>query len=503
MAVKLRRPILVGGVSLTFGLWLLDLFYHSLARVGESAAVGAAILGAGVWLLHRRSENAVALPAIASPIDRSAVENALAEVTVLLQQLDTELETARQPHSTVAACQERFQEQCAQLSSSLERTQIQIAAIGRQGTGKTSLIQALTTHEFSGTQCQPCLQDTSAVLSGASADTAIDEQVMAQALTADLVLFVTTGDLTEPEFQLVQRLVESKQQLLVVCNKQDLYLPGDVNLVLQQLQHRLEGRVAAADAIAIATQPNPTKVRQHQTDTSVKEWLEPSAPNIANLTERLEQILTQDSQALVLATTWRSAQALKSEVQAGLNQLRRSLALPLIDQFQWIAAGTAFANPLPALDLLATAAINAQMVLDLGALYQQKLSLQQAQTVATTMAQLLFKLGIVELSTQTISHLLKSNAMTFVAGGLVQGASAAYLTRIAGLGLVEYFQNQPNRTDATGNSAIDLDALKQHFQTIIQQSQRLISLPTLVNQALTHLTGTPTLRSQPDASPQS
>jgi uncharacterized protein (DUF697 family) len=67
-----------------------------------------------------------------------------------------------------------------------------------------------------------------------------------------------------------------------------------------------------------------------------------------------------------------------------LNQVRRDRALPIIEQYQWIAAAAAFANPVPALDLLATAAISAQVVSDLGAIYQQKFSLQQAQAAAKT-----------------------------------------------------------------------------------------------------------------------
>ncbi len=103
-------------------------------------------------------------------------------------------------------------------------------------------------------------------------------------------------------------------------------------------------------------------------------------------------------------------------------------ATPVIEQYQWIAAAAAFANPVPALDILATAAINAQMVMDLGNVYQQKFSLEQAQTVAGAMGSLMLKLGLVELSTKAVSTVLKSNAITFVAGGVVQGVSAAYLT---------------------------------------------------------------------------
>jgi len=83
------------------------------------------------------------------------------------------------------------------------------------------------------------------------------------------------------------------------------------------------------------------------------------------------------------------------------------------------------------LDPLATAAINAQLVMELGAIYQQKFSLQ-AQAVAGTLGKIL-KLGLVELSPKQSLLSSRATRLHFVAGGAVQGVSAAYLTHLAGL----------------------------------------------------------------------
>jgi hypothetical protein len=159
-----------------------------------------------------------------------------------------------------------------------------------------------------------------------------------------------------------------------------------------------------------------------------------------------------------------------------------------VEQYQWIAAAAAFANPVPALDLLATAAINAQLVMELGAVYQQKFSLEQAQTVAGTMGSLMLKLGLVELSTKAISTVLKTNAVTFVAGGAVQGVSAAYLTRIAGCSLIEYFQQQEAIDSASG---LNLDKLGQTLQNVFQQNQQVAFLQGFVKQSLGRLLPAP------------
>jgi uncharacterized protein (DUF697 family) len=159
----------------------------------------------------------------------------------------------------------------------------------------------------------------------------------------------------------------------------------------------------------------------------------------------------------------------------------------LIEQFQWIAAATAFANPVPALDLLATAAINTQMVMDLGAVYQLKFSANQAKAVAKTLAELLLKLGLVELTTQTIATVLKSNAITFVAGGAIQGMSAAYLTRLAGLSLLDYFQEQPMITGSDSMKPLQIKRLGQLLQSLFQQNQQPQALSAFIQQGLRRL----------------
>jgi len=83
----------------------------------------------------------------------------------------------------------------------------------------------------------------------------------------------------------------------------------------------------------------------------------------------------RSGQQLVWATTKRVAVDLKAEAKSVLNGVRRDRALPVVEQYQWIAAA-AFANPVPQTywqQLPSTA----QLVMELGGIYQQKF-LQQA-----------------------------------------------------------------------------------------------------------------------------
>jgi hypothetical protein len=303
------------------------------------------------------------------------------------------------------------------------------------------------------------------------------------------VLFVTNGDLTDSEYQAFQQLATENQRLILVFNKQDQYLSDERSAVLHSLQQRMQPLLKAEDVVAIAASPSAIKVRQHQADGSVQEWMEQRPPEITQLTQHLSEIILHEGQQLVWATTKRAAENLKAEAKTVLNEVRRDRALPVVEQYQWIAAAAAFANPVPALDLLATAAINAQLVIQLGAIYQQRFSLQQAQAVAGTMGSLMLKLGLVELSTKTISTVLKSNTVTFVAGGVVQGVSAAYLTRLAGISLIEYFQQQ--EIDMNSATGLNLDKLGQTLQNVFQQNQQMAFLQGFVKQGVGRLLPSP------------
>ncbi|MGB3573427.1 MAG: YcjF family protein, partial [Phormidesmis sp.] len=169
-------------------------------------------------------------------------------------------------------------------------------------------------------------------------------------------------------------------------------------------------------------------------------------------------------------------------------------ALPIIEQMQWIAAGSAFASPMPSLDLLAATAINAQMIVDLGKVYGQTFSLEQAKKAAGTLAELLVKLGLVELSTQVLGSLLKTHAATYLAGGAVQGVSAAYLTRVVGLSLVEFFEEQSllpveKRKFAFDSMFADMGftGMGDRLQTIFKTTKQGLGLQAFVQQTLAHL----------------
>ena len=466
--MKLQRPILVGGLGLSFSLWMLNSWHDSIVQVGEFGLLSALAVGGGLWLFKKN------LPQLGEQLndivaDRASVEKAIAQTEVIINQLAQEATD----HPYLAILREKL----AQLPLELNRKEIAVTVTGGKYVGKSTVIEVLNNAQILP-EISWHFEETVPLFSAVGENS--DQVTLSAMQKSDFVLFLTNGDLTDSEFQVLQQLKASKQATLLVFNKQDQYQPDERATILQSLKQRM-----GLNTVATAASPVPVKVRKHENDGSFQEWMERPAPDVQQLTQQLGEVLAKQGEQLVCHATNRKVLLLKAEAKNCLNGVRRDRSTPIIEQYQWIAAAAAFANPLPALDILATAAINGQMVMDLGNIYQQKISLEQAQQVAGTMGSLMLKLGLVELSTKAVTSILKTNLATFIAGGMVEGVSAAYLTRVAGLSLVEYFEQQEIALES-GN-ALNLDKLRQVLETVFQQNQKLAVLEAFVKQGVKRL----------------
>ena len=465
--MKLQRPILVGGLGLSFSLWMLDSWHDSIVQVGELGILTALAVGGGLWLL-RKNQPPLGEQLNDILVDPRAVVQAIAQTNVIINQIAQE----SADHPSLAILRENL----AKLPLELARKEITVAVTGGKSVGKSTIIKVLkNTSIFSGMSLH--FTETAALFSALGENS--DVVTLSEIQKSDVVVFLTNGDLTDSEFQVWEQLKTAKQPTLLVFNKQDQYQPSERATVLQSLKQRLGVNVVGTAACPVAV-----KVRKHQEDGSFQEWIEQPTPDIQQLTQQLE-LIGQQGEQLVCNTTHRQVLLLKSQAKNCLNGLRRDRSVPIIEQYQWIAAAATFANPVPGLDLLATAAINAQMVIDLGNIYQQKISWEQGQQVARTMGSLMLKLGLVELSTKAVTSILKTNVATFVAGGMVEGVSAAYLTRVAGLSLIEYFQEQEIALES--GDALNLEKLRQVLPTVFQQNQKMAILEAFVKQGVKRL----------------
>ncbi|MFM1841581.1 MAG: hypothetical protein RLZZ490_312, partial [Cyanobacteriota bacterium] len=270
--------------------------------------------------------------------------------------------------------------------------------------------------------------------------------------------------------QCLEFLQRNHHHWQLIFNKQDLYADGDRQLILDQLQRQTAALHPIHPVEAISAAPQPIQIRRHLADGQIETDQEIVPPYLGNLPSQIEQVNLPAYQTWQRGVQWRQAQAIQQQAHQRWQANRRALALPMIEQAQWLTAGTALVNPVANLDLLAAIAINGQLVLDLSQLYHQKMSLAQAKTVATQIGEILIKLGLVELSTQALGGLLKSQPLTYLAGGAIQGLSAAYLTRIAGLSLVTFLEDQ---TPELSVNHWDWQQLTSVVKQTFDQNQRL------------------------------
>ncbi|HEY9597033.1 MAG TPA: GTP-binding protein, partial [Cyanophyceae cyanobacterium] len=276
-----------------------------------------------------------------------------------------------------------------EIESILSRGELQVVVFGTGSAGKTSLVNALigrmvgkvgapmgTTEagetyslELKGLERQILITDTPGILEAGVMGTQREQMARQLATEADLLLFVVDNDLRQSEYEPLRRLAEIGKRSLLVLNKTDLYTDEDKETILARLRQRVRGFIAAKDVVAISA--NPQSVR-----LETAEILQPE-PDVMPLIRRLAAVLRAEGEDLVADNILLQSQRLGEEARNLIDRQRRQEAEKVVTRFQWIGAGVIAVTPLPVVDLLATAAVNAQMVVEIGNIYGCELNLER------------------------------------------------------------------------------------------------------------------------------
>jgi hypothetical protein len=98
-------------------------------------------------------------------------------------------------------------------------------------------------------------------------------------------------------------------------------------------------------------------------------------------------------------------------------------------------------------DLLGTAAVNAQMVVEIARVYSVSLSKVTAQELAVSVGRTLASLGVIKGGLSLIGAALSLNLPALLLSKAVQAVGAGWLTRIAGRSFITYFQQDQDWGD--------------------------------------------------------
>lgn len=460
-----RLLTLIGGISFILGLmlWLINSLYRLYWQISFTSpllanlllllliALLAMLIGAFVYyfgLFGRSRQPSRRRLAPKVPVVKSeAAEETLRAVRQQVKQIQDEV--SRQ------ALLERSRE----IEATLARGELLVVVFGTGSAGKTSLVNALIgrmvgkvdapmgttevgeTYELKlkGTKRQILITDTPGILEAGVAGTEREQLARQLATEADLLLFVVDNDLRSSEYNPLRGLAEIGKRSLLVLNKTDLYTQEDREVILARLRERVRGFIAASDIVAIAANPESAQLETGET-------FQPDA-DVMPLIRRMAAVLRAEGEDLVADNILLQSQRLGDDARRLLDAQRRRQAEKVVERFQWIGAGAIAVTPLPVVDLLATAAVNAQMVVEIGRIYGCELNMERGRELALSLGKTLASLGIVKGAIDLLSTALQLNVATYVVGKAIQGVTAAYLTRIAGKSFIEYFRHDQDWGD--------------------------------------------------------
>ncbi|MEL7141572.1 MAG: GTP-binding protein [Cyanobacteria bacterium J06643_4] len=410
-------------------------------------AIGVVLYYAWLFLRPKRHQK-ITLPE--SPDEVAAVN-----LQALQQQVgQIEDEIARQ------ALAERTQS----LTQRAAQQTFQIVVFGLGSTGKTALVNALlgemagdvaatvgttgTAQTYrvaveSGKDSRELLiTDTPGLLEAGVFGGEREQVARSLAIQADLLLFVIDNDLHRAEYEPLAMLMGMGKRSLLVLNKCDRYLPTEKEQILKRIRERTQGMLNAVDVVAASAKPlSISLVDRTQTDRTQTDGIQiQPEPEIADVITQINKIWRQEGTDLMAENVLLQSQRLGEDTRTLLNEQRQTQADAIVERYQWVGAGVLAATPLPVVDMLATAAVNAQMVIELGRVYGIAVSSQEAKALALSLAKTMAGLSVAKGAMKMLAIGLRVNLATAVASKLLQGVSAAYLTRIAGKSFITYFQ---------------------------------------------------------------
>ncbi len=404
-------------------------------------------------------------------------------------------ETLRAIRQQVAQIQDEVARQellmrSREIEQNLSRGEIRVVVFGTGSAGKTSIVNALigrmvgevgapmgTTEvgetyllKLKGLNREILITDTPGILEAGVAGTERERLARKLATEADLLLFVLDNDLRKSEYDPLQALAEIGKRSLVVLNKSDLFPDKDRETILARLRERVRHLVAPADVVAVAARPQAVRLEDGQ-------LFQPD-PDIMPLIRRMVAVLRAEGEDLVADNILLQSQRLSEKARNLIDVQRRRQADRIVERFQWIGAGVVAATPLPVVDMLAAAAVNAQMVVEIGRVYGCEINMERGRELALSLGKTLASLGIVKGAITVVAAALQLSVGGMLVGRAIQGVTAAYLTRIAGKSFIEYFRHDQDWGDG---------GITEVVQRQFQLSRRDEFIKSFVQEAITRV----------------
>ncbi len=348
------------------------------------------------------------------------------------------------------------------LESKRQSQQLEIVAFGTISSGKSSLLNALAgrpvfrTDVVGGTTIsrseipwpagdRVILVDTPGLAEVRGEARAAESAAAAQ--NADLVLFVVDGPLKAYESELLEALAAMEKRIVVCLNKEDWYDADQRDELIRQLGEQVTPSVNGADVVAVRSRATKRRRVHVLSDGSEQDEEVAVEPDVSPLARRMLSIVQRDGRELLLANLLLQSRGLVDEAKEHVLATLDKRADEVIGKYMWAAGGAVAINPFPLLDLAGGSAITVKMVLDLAAVYGQRID---ADTIVTLLGQLgknLITMVGASAAAPALAAAVGSMLKTLpgigtITGGIVQGLVQALVTRWIGRVFCEYFRNE-------------------------------------------------------------
>ncbi|WP_320674467.1 YcjF family protein [Prochlorococcus sp. MIT 1341] len=371
-----------------------------------------------------------------------------------LQSIDRLIEYLQDNISRKGLVEER-----RRVGQELARGDLVVVIFGTGSSGKTSLIRALlneivgkvgaamgstTTSKsyrlrLKGFDRGLKLIDTPGVLEAGKDGLDREKQARKIASQSDLMVVVVDGDLRASELRIIQSLSNLGKRLLLALNKCDLRGEEEERKLLSVLRSRCRGLIKPEDIIPVSAAPQSVP----------RPGLKPLQPpaEVNSLVQRLASVLHSEGEELLADNILLQCRHLGDAGRRLLDRQRKIEAINCIERYSWITGGVVMATPLPGVDLLGTAAVNAQMVMEIAKVYGIEITRARAQELAISVGRTLAGLGVIKGGITIIEATLSLSIPTLILSRSVQGVAAAWLTRVAGESFITYFQQDQDWGD--------------------------------------------------------
>ena len=310
------------------------------------------------------------------------------------------------------------------------------------------------------------------------------EMAREAAQRADLILFVTDSDLNETEYSNLVELATFHKPILVVLNKIDLYSREQRARLLEVLANdRLKEILPADQIVCAAADPREREyVIQRADGSEESQWRKPP-PDVGELKAKILELLEREGLALTALNAALYAADKTDRIAALRVQLRQTRAMQVIWSYATMKAIAVGLNPFAVADVFGGVAIDAAMIVTLGAAYGLELSWTHARSLALSIGKAAGWMTVSVVATTIAASAFK--ALTVGKGTLLtalpQGAAAGYGSYIVGQAARYYFEHGSS-WGPEGPKAIVQSILNEtDKESVIQRLKEEIGKKLLVN----------------------